>query len=140
MKIEFEGDTQYIEVIESVVRDFVPTDQYSGKAVSTTHFQARILIDEVAKKHYYKCELSYYSSTGEFLGASKTESRKKRSITGEPRLISEVVDVPENTEIIKARFRQVEDYMASSNNIFIHLFLGFVVALLLHWLIHAIYR
>ena len=135
MKIEIEGDIQHIQVIESVVREFVPTIDFDRPIGSVPHFQSRFLIDEEAKAHFYEYELSYYDSGGTFLGATECEARKKRSITGEPRLISEMIEFPKETAVVKLRFIQVEDYMKStSNTLYLTVFaIGLLVGLLISW-------
>ena len=103
MNIEIEGDTKYLEVIESAIRNTVSEDSQENEK-STPHFQARIIIDKEAKDHIYDCIISYYNDDGVFLGISETNSCKKRSITGEPRSISSPIDIPENTAKVVARF------------------------------------
>ena len=133
MKIEIEGDTQHIDVIESVVRDIVPIYE-NESGLTKPHFQARIHIAEEGKDQYYRCEISFYDDSGLFLGVSETDAEKKRSVTGEPRTISEPIDIPTNATVLKARFILLDRRdKLSYGSLLIVAVLGFILALVVHW-------
>ena len=140
MNIEISGDVEHLKVIESVVREFVPVAYHVDASSTKAHFQARIEIDEAAKGQYFNCELSYYDSARRFLGASETDVHKKRSITGEPRLISEQVDVPDATELVVARFILEEDHWSVPRQNYLYAAAGFFLAIVLHWISHIIFQ
>jgi len=101
MKIEFSGDTENLRILESTVREL---EGFELESNLQSHFQARLEIDEIAKKYNYDCELSYYDQDNRYLGSDELHLELKRSITGEPRVISERIQIPKGTDTAIARF------------------------------------
>ncbi|MDG9671379.1 hypothetical protein ONV78_26835 [Hahella sp. CR1] len=104
MKVEIGGDIQSLEVVEYVIRDIVCSSNPHVGPQSIPHFQARIRIDEKSNYSSFDCELSYSDAENKFLGLTETHSVKRRSVTNEPRSISEALDIPEGTTRVVARF------------------------------------